>query len=84
MSKENIGKFVNSLQQGDAKQAGYDLKNALADKVSAALDDAKTDVARSAFTGQQGADAPEANVFSGNDISAENPTPEAASDEVAQ
>jgi hypothetical protein len=84
MSKENIGKFVNSLQQGDAKQAGDDLKNALADKVSAALDDAKTDVARSAFTGQQGADAPEANVFSGNDISAENPTPEAASDEVAQ
>lgn len=84
MSKENIGKFVNSLQQGDAKQAGEDLKNSLADKVSAALDDAKTDVARSAFTGQQGADAPEANVFSGNDISAENPTPEAASDEVAQ
>ena len=84
MSKENIGKFVNSLQQGDAKQAGEDLKNSLADKVSAALDDAKVDVARSAFTGQQGADAPEANVFSGNDISAENPTPEAASDEVAQ
>ncbi len=84
MSKENLKKFVNSLQQGDAKQAGEDLKNSLADKVSAALDDAKTDVARSAFTGQQGADAPEANVFSGNDISAENPTPEAASDEVAQ
>jgi|TARA_B100001059_G_C17516255_1_gene418407 hypothetical protein len=84
MSKENLNKFVNSLQQGDAKQAGEDLKNSLADKVSAALDDAKTDVARSAFTGQQGADAPEANVFSGNDISAENPTPEAASDEVAQ
>ena len=84
MSKENLNKFVNSLQQGDAKQAGEDLKNSLADKVSAALDDAKADVARSAFTGQQGADAPEANVFSGNDISAENPTPEAASDEVAQ
>jgi hypothetical protein len=84
MSKENLNKFVNSLQQGDAKQAGEDLKNSLADKVSAALDDAKVDVAKSAFTGQQGADAPEANVFSGNDISAENPTPEAASDEVAQ
>jgi hypothetical protein len=84
MSKENLNKFVNSLKQGDAKQAGEDLKNSLADKVSAALDDAKVDVARSAFTGQQGADAPEANVFSGNDISAENPTPEAASDEVAQ
>ena len=85
MSKENIGKFVNSLQKGDTKQAGDDLKNALADKVSSALDDAKTDVARSVFTGQQGADAPEANVFSGNDISAETPaTPEASSDEVAQ
>ena len=84
MSKENLNKFVNSLQQGDAKQAGEDLKNSLADKVSAALDDAKVDVAKSAFTGQQGADAPEANVFSGNDISAENPKPEAASDEVAQ
>ena len=41
MSKENLNKFVNSLQQGDAKQAGDDIKNALADKVSAALDDAK-------------------------------------------
>ena len=61
MSKENLNKFVNSLQQGDAKQAGDELKNALADKVSAALDDAKVDVAKSVFTGQQGADAPEAN-----------------------
>ena len=85
MSKENIGKFVNSLQKGDNTQAADDLKNALADKVSSALDDAKTDVARSVFTGQQGADAPEANVFSGNDIRAETPaTPEASSDEVAQ
>ena len=85
MVKENIGKFVNSLQKGDNTQAADHLKNALADKVSSALDDAKTDVARSVFTGQQGADAPEANVFSGNDISAETPaTPEASSDEVAQ
>ncbi len=61
-----------------------DIKNALADKVSAALDDAKVDVARSVFTGQQGADAPEANVFSGNDIRAETPEPELESDEVAQ
>ena len=30
MSKENLNKFVNSLQQGDAKQAGEDLKNSLA------------------------------------------------------
>ena len=60
MSKENINKFVNSLDKGDAKQAGEDLKNALADKVTSSLDDAKTDVARSMFTGQVGADAPEA------------------------
>ena len=84
MSRENINKFVNSLETGDNKQAGDDLKNALADKVSSALDDAKTDVARSMFTGQVGADAPEANPFSGNDIEAETPTPEVASDEVAQ
>jgi len=70
MSKENINKFVNSLEKGDAKQAGADLKNALGDKVSSSLDDAKQDVARSIFTGQQGADAPEANVFTGNDIEA--------------
>ena len=38
MSKENIGKFVNSLQKGDNKQAADDLKGALADKVSSALD----------------------------------------------
>ena len=49
MSKENINKFVNSLDKGDAKQAGEDLKNALADKVTSSLDDAKTDVARSMF-----------------------------------
>ena len=28
MSKENLNKFVNSLQSGDNKQAGEDLKNA--------------------------------------------------------
>ena len=77
MAKENINKFVNSLEKGDAKQAGEDLKNALADKVTSSLDDAKTDVARSMFTGQVGADAPEADPFSGNDV-------EAQSDEAAQ
>ena len=29
MSKENINKFVNSLQKGDDTQAGDDLKNVL-------------------------------------------------------
>ena len=62
-----------------------DLKNALADKVSSALDDAKTDVTRSTLYRPTNADAPEANVFSNNDISAETPaTPETSSDEVTQ
>ena len=82
MSKENINKFVNSLEKGDNKQAGEDIRNALADKVSSALDDAKVDVAKSMFTGQRGVEVPEANPFSGNDAAAE--TPEVASDEVAQ
>ena len=46
-------------------------------QVSSSLDDAKSDVARSMFTGQVGADAPEADPFSGNDV-------EAQSDEAAQ
>ena len=84
MSKENLDKFVNNLEKGDNKQAGEDIKNALADKVSSALDDAKVDVAKSVFTGQQGVQAPEANPFTGNDTAAEAPAPEVASDEVAQ
>ena len=82
MSKENLDKFVNSLEKGDNKQAGEDIRNALADKVSSALDDAKVDVAKSMFTGQRGVEVPEANPFSGNDAAAE--TSEVASDEVAQ
>ena len=81
MSKENLNKFVNSLEKGDNKQAGEDLRNALADKVTSALDDAKTDVAKSMFTGQQGVEVPEANPFSGNDAAAET---EVATDEVSQ
>ena len=54
MTKDDTKKFVNSLEKGDNKQAGTDIKNALADKVSGALDDAKVDVAKSVFTGQQG------------------------------
>lgn len=83
MSKENLNKFVNSLQKGDNIKANDDFKNAMADKVTSALDSAKIDVAKSMFTGQVGADAPEANVFSGNDVAAET-VPEAGSDEVSQ
>ena len=77
MSKENLDKFVNNLEKGDNKQAGEDIKNALADKVSSALDDAKVDVAKSV-------ESPEANPFTGNDQAAETPAPEVPSDEVAQ
>ena len=84
MSNENIKKFVDSLEKGDNLQAADAFKSSIADKVSSALDDAKTDVARSMFTGQVGADAPEANPFSGNDVEAETPAPEVASDETAQ
>ena len=84
MTKDDTKKFVNSLEKGDNKQAGTDIKNALADKVSGALDDAKVDVAKSVFTGQQGVQAPEANPFTGNDTAAEAPAPEVPSDEVAK
>jgi len=84
MSNENLKKFVNSLETGDNKQAGEDIKNALADKVSSALDDAKIDVARSMFTGAKGVETPEANPFTGNDTAAETEAPEVASDENAQ
>ena len=84
MSNENIKKFVNSLEKGDNLSAADAFKASLADKVSSALDDRKTDVAQSMFTGQAGADAPEANPFSGNDIAAETPAPEVTSDETAQ
>ena len=77
MSKESLKNFVDNLEKGDNTEAQKNFNNVMADKVSASLDDAKTDVARSMFTGQQGADAPEADPFSGNDV-------EAQSDEAAQ
>ena len=84
MSKETLKQFVNSLEKGDNLKAKEDFGNAMASKVSSHLDDAKVDVAKSMFTGQQGADAPEANVFSGNDVAAETPAPEVSSDENTQ
>ena len=68
MTKENIKNFVNSLEKGNNDQATADIKNALADKVTGALDNQKVDVARSMFTSAVGVKAPEANVFTGNDI----------------
>ena len=46
MSNEDIKKFVDSLGQGDNDSAQAAIKNALADKVGAALDDRKVDVAK--------------------------------------
>ena len=49
MANDNVKNFVNSLDKGNNDQAGEDIKNALADKVSAALDDRKVDVAKTMF-----------------------------------
>jgi hypothetical protein len=46
MSNENIKKFVDSLGKGDNDSAQAAIKYALADKVGAALDDRKVDVAK--------------------------------------
>ena len=69
MSKENIKNFVNSLEKGDNLAAADAFKASIADKVSSALDDRKSEVAQSMFTG--------------NDVAADTPA-EVASDEVAQ
>ncbi len=49
MANDNVKNFVNSLDKGNNDQAGEEIKNALADKVSAALDDRKVDVAKTMF-----------------------------------
>ena len=74
MSKEELKNFVDNLDKGDNAEAQKNFNDAMANKVSATLDDAKTDVAKSMFTGQQGVQAPEVDVFSGENI--EKPTEE--------
>ena len=49
MANDNVKNFVNSLDKGNNDQAGEEIKNALADKDSAALDDRKVDVAKTMF-----------------------------------
>lgn len=68
MSKEDIKKFVNSVVDNDNIQAQKDFAAAVSTKIGSAIDAQKQEVARSMFTGQVGVDAPEANVFSGNNI----------------
>ena len=82
MSKEDLKNFVDNLDKGDNTEAQKNFNDAMADKVSATLDDAKTDVAKSMFTGAQGVVAPEADVFSGENI--ETPAEETPSEEDAQ
>ena len=82
MSKESLKNFVDNLDKGDNNEAQKNFNDAMADKVSATLDDAKTDVAKSMFTEQQGVQAPEVDVFSGENI--ETPVEETPSEEDAQ
>jgi|TARA_B100001964_G_C14194574_1_gene582709 hypothetical protein len=53
MANDNTKNFVDSLDKGNNDQAGIDLKSALGDKVSAALDDRKVDVAKTLFQNVQ-------------------------------
>ena len=80
MSKEDLKNFVDNLDKGDNTEAQKNFNNAMANKVSATLDDAKTDVAKSMFTGIKGVEAPEADVFSGQNI--EEPAEETPAEEV--
>ena len=85
MAKEDVKNFVDTLTKGDATGAGEALKTAIGDKVTAALDDQKVDVSKSMFTGAQGVQAPEADVFSGQNIEqpeAEAPTTDETPSEV--
>ena len=82
MSKESLKNFVDNLDKGDNTEAQKNFNDVMADKVSATLDDAKTDVAKSMFTGVKGVEAPEADIFSGQNI--EQPTEETPSEEDAQ
>ena len=82
MSKENLKNMIDNLDKGDNTESQKNFNDVMADKVSATLDDAKTDVAKSMFTGVKGVEAPEADVFTGQTI--EPPTEDTPSEEDAQ
>ena len=82
MSKEDLKNFVDNLDKGDNTEAQKNFNDTMSNKVAASLDDAKTEVAKSMFTGVKGVEAPEADVFSGQNI--EQPTEETPSEEDAQ
>jgi hypothetical protein len=58
MAEDKVKEFVDSLEQSDNIKAGEDIKAALANKVSAALDDRKVDVAQSMFPGETTSEVP--------------------------
>lgn len=80
MSKENLKNFVDNLDKGDNTEAQKNFNDTMSDKIAASLDDAKTEVAKSMFTGQQGVQPPEADPFTGENI--EQPTEETPAEEV--
>ena len=80
MSKESLKNFVDNLEKGANTEAQKNFNNVMADKVSASLDDAKTDLAKSVFTGEKGVEAPEADPFTGANI--EQPAEETPAEEV--
>ena len=80
MSKENLKNFVDNLGKGDNAEAQKNFNDTMSDKIAASLDDAKTEVAKSMFTGQQGVQPPEADPFTGENI--EQPAEETPAEEV--
>ena len=80
MSKENLKNMIDNLDKGDNTEAQKNFNDIMADKVSATLDDSKTEVAKSMFTGQQGVQPPEADPFTGENI--EQPAEETPAEEV--
>jgi hypothetical protein len=85
MSNENIKKFVDSLEKGDNLQAADAFKSSIADKVSSALDDRKTDVASNMFAAATvTTDTNSGSVADVDTTATETPAPEVASDETAQ
>tara|TARA_Y200000002_G_C22548145_1_gene606980 strand:+ start:515 stop:781 length:267 start_codon:yes stop_codon:yes gene_type:complete len=80
MSKENLKNFVDNLAKGDNTEAQKNFNDTMSNKVAASLDDAKTEVAKSMFTGQQGVQPPEADPFTGENI--EQPAEETPAEEV--
>jgi len=69
---DKIKSMINNLSLGKNAEAQTDFKSALADKVAAAIDGRREDVASSLFS-QQPAEAP-----------SEAPAPEVSNDEVSQ